>query len=250
MKQSEYFFTDLVDFKQLKTEAEREESYQVRFEVYCLDTEFLPADNYPDRLETDDYDALSEHIGCYLKGQNMAGTVRLVRPKDKPMPLLNHLQVDEEFSHLFQGQDTVAEVSRLCIRPQFRRRKNDGRYGAENRSDNTLDETHHRQRTQPIFLLALFRGLYQVSKREGITHWVIAIERGLHHMLKKNFLPFKPIGPEADYYGLVRPYATSVADIETFCGTASVDYLRAMSDGLPEHLLPDIVKQANKDMEK
>ena len=244
MKQSEYFFTDLVEYKHLMTPQEKEESYRVRYDVYCNDMKFLSAKDYPDGIETDAYDDVSEHIGCYLKGQEMAGTVRLVMASDKPMPLLNHLSVDPEFEYLFDSQLRVAEVSRLCISPHYRRRRNDGRYGAETPSDPKIDATHHRQRTQPIFLLALFRGLYQVSKYQGITHWVIAIERGLHSMLKKNFLPFEAIGPEADYYGMVRPYATSVEKIETLCGRADINYLRAMSDGLPEHLLPELLRQS------
>ena len=234
MEQSPYFFTEFVEFKQLHHGSDLEETFKLRFEVYCQEAGFLPEAEYANGTEEDIYDTDSLHLGCYIKDHQLAGTVRLIRPKDKVMPLLKFCKIDPQYQHLFEGRPEVAEVSRLCIRPKFR----------HNKLNQTLKGSPlNWKRNQPILLLGLFRGLYQVSKLVGIEDWVIAIESNMYRMLKRNNIPFTPIGPESDYYGMVRPYTSSVSIIEEHLAAHDRYCLRAMSRGLPKHLMPAALRE-------
>ena len=56
------------------------DSYRLRYDVYCLERNFLKAHDYPDCLETDAFDPHSLHFGAMNLHDELVGTVRLVRP--------------------------------------------------------------------------------------------------------------------------------------------------------------------------
>jgi N-acyl amino acid synthase of PEP-CTERM/exosortase system len=66
----------------------------------------------------------------------------------------------------------------------------------------------------PEIFLCMLKFLYQETKRRGISHWLIAVERSLHVRLHRMGWPFVPVGPEVDYYGPVRPYLAEVTAAE------------------------------------
>jgi hypothetical protein len=84
----------------------------------------------------------------------------------------------------------------------------------------------------------IFRLLYQESKRHGVTHWVVAMERGLQVMLKRMGFPFVPIGPEVDYYGPVRPYVAEIAALEHNVARFKPATLEYVVSGLEPNLRP------------
>src|SRR5690606_15783528 len=107
----------------------------------------------------------------------------------------------------------------------YRRRKNDGFYGFDTVSDfdgvdvnltstqaQATDNIPHR-RSKPEIVLGLYKTMYQASKRQGITHWLAAMERSLLRLLTRYNIGFQPIGPELDYFGPVVPYIAAIADI-------------------------------------
>jgi hypothetical protein len=79
----------------------------------------------------------------------------------------------------------------------------------------------------------MFRDLYLVSKKAGITHWFSSFERSLHKVLKKYSIRFNLLsGVEIDYYGKVHLYGVSIAELES--------EMQKMNPGLYEFfLLPD-----------
>lgn len=218
------------------------ESYELRYQVYCEEVGFLPRSDYPEAFEQDHYDDTSVHLGCYFHyedSKKMAGTVRLVHPENGKMPLLEHCEIYANFEHLFSHRRDVAEISRLCIDANFRRRKEDGLYA----TDVSASTEYKRRCHKPAFLLSLFKGIYQVSKLNGIKYWVIAVEPVLYNMLLKNHMPFTPIGPEVDYYGLVQPYVASVDSIEKSIFEGDVNYLRFLNQGLDVKDVCPLLKQ-------
>src|SRR5262245_47223004 len=59
----------------------REASYRLRYEVYCVENTFLVAGDYPDGLETDEYDDRSLHaLLQHVPSGKFVGTVRLIMP--------------------------------------------------------------------------------------------------------------------------------------------------------------------------
>src|SRR5262245_46458581 len=67
-----------------------EQSYCLRYQVFCLERGFLPAENYPDQREVDKFDAHSIHIGVLDMEGRLVGTVRLVEPSLYGFPLFHH----------------------------------------------------------------------------------------------------------------------------------------------------------------
>ena len=57
-------------------------SYRLRYQVYCLERRFLRPEDYPQGTETDEFDPHSIHIGAMDRRGTLAGTARLVLPRE------------------------------------------------------------------------------------------------------------------------------------------------------------------------
>src|SRR3954452_7371808 len=100
-----------------------EESHRLRFQVYCLERMFLPAENYPDQLEVDGFDRHAVHVGVVDSEGKLAGTARLIKSSSLGLPLLQYCTLaaaDREI--LNDPRNRVVEVSRLSISRHYTRR--------------------------------------------------------------------------------------------------------------------------------
>ncbi len=86
--------------------------------------------------------------------------------------------------------------------------------------------------------MTLYRELYQASKRHGFTHWLAATERSLQRLVVKYHFPFRQVGPETDYFGLVAPYLMDLADFDAEILSGDVPALSRFLDGLEPELRP------------
>jgi N-acyl amino acid synthase of PEP-CTERM/exosortase system len=172
-------------------------SQRLRYQVYCLDRKFLPADEYPGKIETDEYDAMSTHFGVFVdevSPDRMIGMARLV-PGEDFFPLQDHCTISPQYRKYFGSGIRAAEVSRLMI-SQAAVAKFLGRSGLELRRD---------------MLLALYKAVYSWVEARQVSLLFAAMETSLAGLLRRTGFPFVEIGPEVDYYGRVFPY---VLDIE------------------------------------
>ncbi len=199
-----------------------QQSYALRYEVYCNEQHFLAPEDYPSGLEIDAFDNDAIHIGAINREGVLVGTVRLVLPTANRFPLFEHCQFFSEHSTLADSTNPIqlcaAEISRLAVSKSYRRRANDGMYGLAETEDKIApqekdDKTTHR-RHRPELVLGLYRAMYRHSKRQGITHWFAAMEKTLLRLLHRYQFGFEPIGPEIDYYGPVTPYLAEIAKME------------------------------------
>lgn len=227
------------------------ESFALRFEVYCKERQFLPAENYPSQLEIDAYDRHAIHIGGTNQDGMMIGTVRLVLPSSIGFPLFEHCQLFPEYQYLCDEkmQHTSGEISRLAISKLYRRRHNDGLYGLAYRNDDVADaqgrpiEPRHDRRNKPEIILGLYKAMYQTSKRQGITHWFVAMEKTLLRLLHRFSFDFTPVGPELDYYGPVVPYVAVIADVEEKVYKNNPDLFMDFIAGLEPEFLPEFARK-------
>lgn len=94
-----------------------EKIYALRYDVYCLETLSLRADDYPDGLEKDTYDKHSVHIAIKNSYGDIVGTWRMV--KDNPLGFV----LETDFS---LPEDTprgkTLEHSRAIVRKDYRGR--------------------------------------------------------------------------------------------------------------------------------
>lgn len=222
-----------------------EECYRLRYQVFCVERGFLPCGDYPDGLETDAYDAHSLHfLARHLRGEP-AGTARLVLHSPLGLPMTPHCELNAGFAFLVDPQHPrghrYAEISRLAVSRDFRRRQSDTFYGGPPRTNRAPPgplPPASPPRDAPEMISGIFRLIYQESKRHGVTHWVVAMERSLQIMLKRMGFEFAPIGPEVDYYGPVRPYVGEIAAIERYVSRTRPETFRYVSLGLEPHLIP------------
>src|SRR5688572_26885229 len=105
---SQYFTTQIVD----GVPHLLEESYRLRYQVYCLERCFLPAADYPDGLEVDRFDRHSVHVAVLnLRGEVIA-TARLIEPSDEGLPLFDRCSLFAGVPLLVGATRSPVEVSR------------------------------------------------------------------------------------------------------------------------------------------
>lgn len=209
---------------------DRRRALALRYLVYCQERSFLPAQNYPNGEECDEFDQYSHHFAAFDRAGQIAGTVRLVRYLETlKLPGQRHCTLFEDLPDHLKSLPlkSTAEISRLVVSKDYRRRKNDNEHGGLG-----IDPTgvtvvdlaeERRKRHDPEIVLGLYRSMYQKSKLEGITHWYAAMEKSLARLLLRCGFEFHPIGPEVDYYGPVTPYIACIADLEALVASTDPD---------------------------
>jgi N-acyl amino acid synthase of PEP-CTERM/exosortase system len=197
--------------------------FGLRFQVYCVECGFLPAASYPSGRETDRFDAQSAHFCAFNGNDELVGYVRLVRAgAAQTLPFLDNcvLQAPPGVALLdfAQTAQTSAEISRLMVRHDYRRRRHDNLAGVTVQPGGA-SPTHEKRRDTPQILLSLYRQMYAYSHEHGIRHWYAAMEPALGRVLARMDFAFVQIGPLADYYGPVAPYRADVRELEARLGS-------------------------------
>lgn len=228
-------------------------SFRIRYQVYCVERGFLAEDNYPQEIESDEYDAYSLHLLATHRSGQPAGTARLVMHSSLGFPLMRHCIFSGDYAHLndpsIQALEWYAEISRLAISKAFRRRADDTPYGGPPRTEFSLVDAaeglpESPPRNTPEILIGLCRLLYQETKRRGITHWILAMERSLYLMLNRLGFLYIPAGPEVDYFGPVRPYVLKVDAFEAGLYARYPATLKYLAHGLEPELMPECLGPA------
>jgi N-acyl amino acid synthase of PEP-CTERM/exosortase system len=222
-------------------------TYRIRYQVYCEEQGLLPKTAYPAGLEVDEFDQASMHILARHRTGEPAGTVRLVMSSPIGFPMMRYCVLSGDYAALndpgHPALASFAEVSRLAIAKSFRRRVGDNLYGGPPRLEDVSDArtfavAPFRKLGGSEILIGICRSLYQESKRRGITHWMLAMERSLYVMLHRLGFKYTPAGPEVDYYGAVRPYLASIDALEKGLYDAFPATLEYMIEGLEPELAP------------
>jgi N-acyl-L-homoserine lactone synthetase len=194
-----------------------EQSYRLRYQVYCLERNFLKASNYPDQIECDEYDRFSLHAGVISHDHRLVGTLRLVKVGLDDLPLTRHCTIFDECKSRLRGDRVqLAEVSRLCMSRECR---------DEQAGNSRVGQT-------------LFRATYQTAKRNHLTHWLAAMEPSLHRLLAAVGVPFRIAGPATDYFGEVAPYMCDLEEFDANILSGRHPRLRSFLDGLEPQFRP------------
>lgn len=189
--------------------------YRLRLQVYGHECGFLNVNDYPEGIETDQYDDQSIHFAAINQYNEVIGSLRLILPKPKPLPVQIHcpnIKIDyETLPELKFG-----EISRFVISKELRRRRFDGTYYEALVEDKEVQDQSGNQflrRAKPM-AFGLYRELYRESKKIGITHWYTLMETSLWLLLRIHGFSFECVGAEVDIYGPVKPYLGKIATIE------------------------------------
>jgi len=206
-----------------------ERSYRLRYQVYCVERRFLPAENYPDGLEMDRYDHHAIHVGAIDVHGDLAGTARVVRPSDIGLPIFEHCALYPEHASFNAANPRLVEVGRLSVSRFYRRRRTDDLRLAG--ADEGFGPADRRRRQDDVFL-TLLKAMYQASKRAGATNWLAATEKPLQRMLAQRGFPFHQIGPDSDYFGVVAAYQMDLQEFENVIISGRYPGLEDFFDGL------------------
>jgi N-acyl amino acid synthase of PEP-CTERM/exosortase system len=233
-------FQEFFQVLKADTPALREQIFRIRYDVYCREFGYEKEEDCPGGMEQDDYDAHSVH--CLIvhrpSGQG-AGCIRVVLPPEEDdaaeLPMerfcghsLNHPELRPS---LLQRSD-VAEVSRLAVHTQFRRRKGE----SESPIGIAIAEsiTDEQRRTFPLLGLALFCAGTSLMGSLGREQAFVMMERRLARMLQSSGFPFVQVGEPMEYHGSRAAYHVTV---QAVLDSMRAD-IRELHDFVHESLVP------------
>ncbi len=186
----------------------------LRYSVYCEERAFLPRELYPQRRESDRFDARSTHFCAFNRTGELVGYARLVAAAQtgrfpflaQGMPLLDGVALPAARS--------AVVISRLMVRADYRRRRGDTLAGASAPDADAAQDRERRRVASPQILLSLYRSMYSHSCDSGLRYWFAAMERPLARTLAQMNFVFRPVSPETDYFGPVTAYMADLRELE------------------------------------
>ena len=190
-----------VKFVQADSEDLKNTIYKLRYNVYAKEFGFENIEDHPNGYEKDEYDENSIHFAALNGDNRVIGTVRLVLNSEKGFPIEHAAKT--KFIGDKPSPDKIAEISRLAVSKNFQR------YNSNCSIKNKL-------LTKNTVIFGLYKLMYHESKRKGITHWYIIIEKKLFRQLKRYGFIFYQIGEPVQYHGTRIPYLGIILDIENF----------------------------------
>ncbi|MDX9740807.1 MAG: PEP-CTERM/exosortase system-associated acyltransferase [Gammaproteobacteria bacterium] len=199
------------------TPAAREIHHRIRFLVYCLEMGYENASAHPDGLERDAWDDHSAHFLVRRRDNGeWIAAMRLVLPGSYPLlPIQSVCKLDRAVCGGVP-QDRIAEVSRLCIVEQYRRRPRERELPYELVGDDAgrrwqelpVDEEKRvtQRRHGPEIMLGLLLAAAEYSREFDLAHWFFLTTPALCRMIEQYGVPLQPAGAPCQHRGERHPY--------------------------------------------
>jgi N-acyl-L-homoserine lactone synthetase len=217
--------------------------YRLRYRIYCSEWGFEKPENYPDEMITDVYDKNSLQFAVKDDAQKIIGAISLILHSSEGFPTEKYCELNLKRDPV--PRESVAEISRLAIHRNYRRRAEDKYiYGPdeERRSIGTFDfpsgysnqrgsfrraddryrnknsrnsnDAYSERRRRNEVVCSLYKAVYKECKRRQITHWYAVMTKGVVMLLNKMGLTFDVIGDPVDYHGIRTPYLGDITKME------------------------------------
>jgi N-acyl amino acid synthase of PEP-CTERM/exosortase system len=205
--------------------------YRLRYKVYCEEEGFLDPRDYPSGEESDEFDPAAIHVAVYGDDVEPMGYARVVTDPPAGEFPFQKFGAETFGGYTYPERDKMAEVSRLIIADRYR-------HPARNEPDMFTSPGLMPSRRPPrrpggnsaLALLKLFRSSYQVADEQGIEWLFAAVESRCARLLNRNYLPFRQVGPNADYYGIIQPYAMNLREMEREMSREAPDLWKFFDD--------------------
>ena len=224
----------------ISDEKELKEIYRLRYKIYCLELGFEKPENYENGILKDIYDDSAVNFAAKDYSNKIVGAIRLILYSDLGFPIEKYCDLDFNQDEIPRGK--IAEISRLAIHRDFRKRAEDKYiYGPDeerrsigsfnfssNYSNSRRFEDKHRYknntsrtgasqtegRKKHEIIIELYKAVYLESKRRQLSSWYAVMTKGIVNLLDKFGLKFNAIGDPVDYHGIRTPYFGEINKIE------------------------------------
>jgi len=194
--------------------------HQLRYQVFCLETEYEDPAQFPDGEEKDEWDDEAAHFIVKERGSGQwVAAMRLVLPSARNLPIEKRVPIE---TSLRRDQRHSAEISRLCMVGHYRRRLqgrampcSDASSDKNTKSDGARSEIIRQQRTAEI-LKVLLKAAVAVSCEKAVAYWYMLTTRGLAKVAG-NVLPMemRVAGPSCLHRGERYPFLVDVGQVMT-----------------------------------
>ncbi len=202
-------------------EAQKQQGYWLRHEVFCEENKFETAPYPNEKLEYDGFDDRSVHYLLIHKATGeAAGTVRVTLPNDEypSESFLAQKKVNHPVLHSDSKALTMCEISRFCTSKKFRKRERDGRTlsayydqdvvkGKQNGKNVTF------RRTIPYAPAALLQGAFETALSARILDVVWIVDSCHLTSLERIGFPFHVLGPHVPYHGGSQPIVFNIKNV-------------------------------------
>jgi N-acyl amino acid synthase of PEP-CTERM/exosortase system len=211
----------------------QEEVYRIRYDVYCEELKYEPKECFPNGKEQDIFDRRAIHcLIQHRESQLYAGCVRLVFPDcQKPRSSLpfekvcHNIQDNSQFS-----PSSYAEVSRLAVRSQFRRRAGETQTSSGLLLFDEQNVISANRRKFPLIALSLYLSATSVALSAGMERVFVLMEPCLARQLQHFGFHFSQIGDRVLYHGKRAPYQITKKDLFTYLPSDIRELLEMIHD--------------------
>lgn len=200
------------------TTADREETYRIRYRVYCEEFGYEPKERFSNRMETDEIDDISAHCLITHVATGMpAGCMRICPAalngirRSLPLEKCCTESLDPAaMARMTAPRDAICEASRFAVDGAFRRRSGEAltRFG----EIAALDFSDHEKRTFPLISMALMLAGAAMAELLDRPHMFAVMEPFLPRLLKRSGVVFQRMGKDVDHHGIRAVYLTDARD--------------------------------------
>ena len=188
----------------------REEAFKIRHNVYCEELAF--EDIRDNGQETDEFDHQSIFSLIKHKPSDIfTSCVRLVTSNGpgELLPIEKYCMgsiTNEALSPERFNRAEIAEISRLAVKSDFRRRKADTFKGSGTGVISEISYSETELRCFPFIAIGLYMAAATMGMNTGIRHVYVMMEPRLARSMKFIGITFQQLGEPVDYHGLRAPY--------------------------------------------
>lgn len=194
----------------VQSAAQMRQLMRLRYWVYCDEFAYERAENYPDQLEVDEFDARAIHCVIVHKSTGRsAGCVRVVASHDNYiLPLEQYCDEALYPSHkqaIVKDRQAVNEVSRLAVAPEFRR--------FSSSASKCMGFNEAERACLPLIAMAGYMAVFVLARMCGRRHCYAVMEPFLPRLLRRSGVHFERVGHDLEYHGKRAPYVVDTQDV-------------------------------------
>lgn len=199
----------------------KERAFRLRYDIFITENMFEDIIPHEKNLEYDGYDYHAAHYLLEHEEQDQdVGYVRVILPNEQRLEASFPMQAvcDHPLLHDLQRIPTLCQISRMCMRSDFRKRDRDGRllpayYKTENKSGIVDGEMVYIRRRIPYAPLGLFRAAFEAALKHRIMDCLMFIEPEQLPYLNRMGISYSVLGPVLRYYRGMRPVVFNIKNV-------------------------------------